>query len=180
VSGGVAVSEGARVSFDARMQAARAAEAAVLARFRALPGWLAFPFGQGQLPDDCRDVLRQIEDACGRPLLIRWMPDIIAVCPSRPFAALIDAKKANDTTDNLAIECDAIAVATIYADHFFTPTFFVFDSGAVLTPRQATQRGWLGPAPRNGVGSGTPYMLIEKRYARPFEHVFAPVTERTS
>src|SRR5262245_9722548 len=162
------------MSFDARMGAARAAEQAVLDRFRALPGWLAFPFGQGQLPDECRRVLGKIEDDCGRPLLIRWMPDILAVCPSRPFVALIDAKRAGDT-DNVAIERNAIEAATIYADQFFTPTFFVFDSGAVLTPRDAAQRGWPGPTPRIGHGSGTPYLLIEKRYARPFDHVFTPV-----
>jgi hypothetical protein len=142
-------------------------------------GWHAEHFGQRQLSEECRDRLKRFEDAARRPSLIRWMPDILAFCdlPSgRSFVALIDAKVSPPPdTGNYAIERSAVEALEIWTDHFYTPTFFVFDDWQVLTPREARQRGRLGPEPGPGRGSGTPYFLIAKRNARAFDAIFPAV-----
>jgi hypothetical protein len=107
------------------------------------------------------------------------MPDIITFreLPGRTFVALIDAKVSPQHTANFAIEMSAIETTEIYTDRLYTPTFFVFDDWTVLTPREARQRGTKGPDPSNGRGSGTPYLLIPRRWARPFDAIFPPARE---
>ena len=167
------------MSFSDRMRPALAFEQGVIAKLNQT-GWNAYPFGQAQLPDDCRRRLTRFEDASRRPSLIRWMPDIITfrdVQPSgRSFVALIDAKCGGAQTSNFAIEMSAIETAEVYTDQLYTPTFFVFDNWTVLTPREARQRGSKGPDPAPGNGSGTPYLLVGKRWARPFDEIFPAVT----
>jgi hypothetical protein len=104
------------------------------------------------------------------------MPDIITFrdLPSgRSFVALIDAK-CSGQTPNFSIEMSAVETADVYADQLYTPTFFVFDNWSVLTPREARQRGSKGPDPEPGRGSGTPYLLVKKHWARPFAEIFPP------
>jgi hypothetical protein len=164
------------MSFDDRMRPALAFEQNVIARLNQT-GWCAYPFGQAQLPDECRRRLTRFEDGCRRPSLIRWMPDIITfrdMPNGRSFVALIDAKGGGTGTLNFAIEMSAIETASIYADQLYTPTFFVFDNWTILTPREARQRGAKGPEPAPGRGSGTPYLLIGKHWARPFDEIFPP------
>lgn len=163
------------MSFTDRIQASLVFEQGVIERLNKTPGWLAFPFGQGQLPQACRERLIRFEDDARRPSLIRWMPDVIAfrdLSNERSYVSLIDAKKSGPT-ENYAIEMSAIETAEIYTDYLYTPTFFVFDDWKVLTPREARQRGRPGPEPSPGRGSGTPYLLIAKRFARGFAEVFA-------
>lgn len=171
------------MSFADRMERSTIFEVKVIERL-SQAGWSAFPFGQAQLPDECRDRLKRFEDGCRRPSLIRWMPDIITfrdLPNGRSFVALIDAKASSDTP-NYAIEMSAIEASEIYTDRLYTPTFFVFDDWRVLTPREARQRGTHGPPPRPDHGSGTPYLLVGKRFARPFSEIFpmANVIERTA
>lgn len=135
-------------------------------------GWRAFPFGQSQLPPECRQQLQRFEDGARRPSLIRWMPDVITFREfpnGRVFVALIDAKVCGDRP-NYSLEMSAIETAEAYTDKLYTPTFFVFDNWSVLTPREARQRGTKGPDSNNG--SGTPYVLVSKRFGRPFNEVF--------
>ena len=162
------------MTFRDRMQPAAEFESAVIERLQGA-GWLAYPFGQAQLPPECRRRLSRFMDASRRPSLIRWMPDIITFC-DRPdgssFVALIDAKVCGGRP-NYAIEMSAIEAAELYTDSFYTPTFFVFDDWKVLSPRDARQRGTPGPAPVQGNGSGTPYLLVGKRFGVSFHQVFA-------
>lgn len=161
------------MSFRQRMEPSAAFEAALMERLN-IHGWHAYPFGQGQLPDECRRRLMRFEDGSRRPSLIRWMPDIITFrdrTDGRSYVALIDAKVCGDRP-NYAVEMSAIETCEIYTDKLYTPTFFVFDDWRVLTPRDARQRGRHGPDSRSG--SGTPYLLISKEHARPFENVFPP------
>lgn len=160
-------------TFAARMAPALEFEIAVIERFNST-GWRAFPFGQSQLPDECRDLLRRYEDGSRRPCLIRWMPDVIAfnVQTRRTYVALIDAKVCGDRP-NYAVEMSAAETAEAFTDRLYTPTFFVFDDWRVMTPREVRQRGRAGPNRSNG--SGTPYYLIEKGFSRPFAEVFPPV-----
>jgi hypothetical protein len=166
------------MTFADRMTPSLEFEAKVIERLTQ-SGWPAFPFGQAQLPDECRRRLVRFEDGSRRPSLIRWMPDIITyrdMPNGRSFVALIDAK-ARSNTSNYAIEMSAIETNGIYTDQLYTPTFFVFDDDdwKVLTPREARQRGTPGPHPQIGRGSGTPYLLVPKRFARPFNEIFPSV-----
>jgi len=165
------------MTFQDRLWPSLAHEQCIIDRLNRI-GWRAFPFGQAQLPDECRDRLRRFEDASRRPSLIRWMPDIITFCdlsPDRSFVALIDAKVSPPDMGNYAIERSAVEALELWADHFYTPTFFVFDDWQILTPREARQRGRLGPDPRPGRGSGTPYFLVAKHFGRRFEDIFSNV-----
>jgi len=163
------------MSFADRMLPALTFESEIIDRLNRT-GWRAWPFGQGQLPDDCRKQLGKFEDLSRRPTLLRWMPDILAI---GDVVALIDAKTSRGNTPNYSLELSAIETANVYADQLYTPTFFVFEGWQVLTPRDARQRGRVGPDPAPGRGSGTPYVLVDKRWARPFDEFFPPVQVTT-
>jgi hypothetical protein len=160
------------VTFQQRLGAAASFELKVVDRLNGT-GWLAFRFGQAQLPEECRFLLSRCEDDARRPCLIRWMPDVIAFRghPGRISVALIDAKVCG-AGQRYAVEMAAVETAEKFADQLYTPTFFVFDDWTVLTPRDVRQRGWKGPDPEPGRGSGTPYLLVEKRHGRPFDDIF--------
>lgn len=164
------------MSFAERMQSAHEFEQAVLDRLNAT-GWQAFPFGQSQLPNQARQLLIRYEDAARRPCLIRWLADIIAfreTAGGKVWTMLVDAKVCGERTQNYAVEMSAYETAEAFTDQLFTPTFFVFDDWKVLTPREVRQRGLPGPPPKAGNGSGTPYVLVSKRWGRPFDEVFPP------
>jgi hypothetical protein len=164
------------MNFLDRMMPAADFEAEVMKRLNS-SGWPAYAFGQAQLSQDCRERLKRFEDGSRRPSLIRWMPDIITfrdVASGRSYVALIDAKHCGDRP-NYALEISAIETAEIYTNFLFTPTFFVFNNWKVLTPREARQRG--RPGPDNNQGSGTPYVLIDKRHGRRFDEIFHPVKD---
>jgi hypothetical protein len=165
------------MTFADRIQVATTFEDAVVERFNST-GWTAFHFGQSQLPEECRNLLVRFEDGSRRPCLIRWMPDVIAfrTYPGRTWVALIDAKACGDRP-NYAVEMSAAETAEVFTDQLYTPTFFVFDDWKVLTPREVRQRGRSGPDPKPGRGSGTPYLLIDKRWGRPFNEIFPPARE---
>lgn len=163
------------MSFTERMQPAAHFELEVIKRLQ-LDGWQAFPFGQAQLTEECRRRLSRFEDGSRRPSLIRWMPDIITFrdLPSgRAMVALIDAKVCGSNTPNYSVEMSAVETSEIYTDKLYTPTFFVFDDWQVMTPREVRQRGRPGPTATKG--SGTPYLLVEKRFGRPFAEIFPAV-----
>jgi hypothetical protein len=160
-------------TFAERFLAATAFEGEVIERLNT-SGWQAFHFGQTQLPEECRNLLRRFEDSSRRPCLIRWLPDIITFrtyAGGRVFVALIDAKACGDRP-NYAIEMSAQETAEALTDQLFTPTFFVFDDWKVMAPRDVRQRGVAGS--HNGNGSGTPYLLVSKKYGRPFDEIFPP------
>ena len=159
------------MNFRDRMLAGADFEVRLIERLQKM-GWPAFPFGQGLLPEECRERLKRYTDKSGFPCLIRWMPDIITyrdMDDGTALVALIDAKTCPDRP-NYSIEIKAIETMEIYKDKFHTPTFFVFDDWNVLTPRTVRERGWIGPPPR--FGSGTPYMLVSKEFSLPMSEVF--------
>lgn len=164
------------MTFAERMAIASCFEKQVIDRLNST-GWKAFPFGQALLPDECRDRLKRFEDGSRRPSLLRWMPDIITFRDfgGRSFVALIDAKACGERP-NYAIESSAVESLEKWTDEYYTPSFFVFDDWRVLTPREARQRGSLGPDHNPAKGSGTPYVLVSKRYGRPFDEIFKPIS----
>lgn len=162
------------MSYGDRAATGTEQESRVLVALRAR-GWEAHPFGQGQIPGNCRDILRRYEDSAMNPVLIRWLPDIIAVRDiGKPEVCLIDAKAGGP---NFAIETRAVEASEIFVEKMNVPCFFVGDDGSVITPRICRERGRLGPPPRDGRGSGTPYLLIDKQWGRPFADVFGPLPD---
>jgi hypothetical protein len=132
-------------------------------------GWLAYPFGQAQIPEEGRALLRAYKDDAHRPSLIRWMPDIIALRDvDKPSVVLIDAKTGSGP--RYAIEKASVEAADVFVRRLYTPVFFVCGDGGVLTPREVRDRGHHGPITENG--SGTPYWLVEKHWAATFDDVF--------
>ena len=162
------------MTFSDRMASAKVFESDLIDRLNSM-GWRAWPFGQGLLPEECRNALKRFRDDQGNPSLIRWMPDILAVktIGHGSSVALIDAKKSNADYSSYTIEIKAVETMEIYAKHLFTPTFFVFDDYRVLTPSNARALGVAGPPPK--FGSGTPYILVQKLFSQPMEDVFNAV-----
>lgn len=156
------------MSFNVRLGAARELETKVIAGLESR-GWFAWAFGQEQIPEQGRDILRRYKDDAHRPSLIRWMPDILALREThRPQVALIDAKGGDGP--RYAIETRSLEAAEIFVGRLHTPVFFVCRGGGVLTPRDIRERGW--PGPESTKGSGTPYLLVDKRWAQKFDAVF--------
>ena len=168
--------------FERRMTGASDLEGKVLDHLNKT-GYSAYPFGQAQLLPECRALLHRFEDGSGRPCLIRWMPDIIALrnhSDGRVWVSLIDAKSGGTDSPNYSVEMSAVETAEVFTDRLYTPTFFVFGDRKVMTPREIRQRGRPGPPPKLGSnGSGTPYVLVEKRFARRFDDVFPAVVSTT-
>ena len=75
------------MSFTQRMREARKFERTVVDALR-VHGWIAEPFGQGQLSESVRAILRQVKTPA------RWMPDIIGCkrYPVRTLTVFVDAK----------------------------------------------------------------------------------------
>lgn len=157
--------------FDKRLQGSRKLEQRVIDGLHRRD-WLAYPFGQEQIPEDGREVLKAYLDEARRPSMLRWMPDILAVHSGPPVrVVLIDAKGGNG--QRYAIETRSVEVAEMFVARLHTPVFFVCEDGRVLSPRDVRERGFLGPATANG--SGTPYLLVEKRWATRFDVIFGAV-----
>jgi hypothetical protein len=168
------------MTYDDRVRPGQLHELAVMERLRQA-GWIAEPFGQGQLSDPFRRLLKQFETTAHQPTLIRWLADIIAgreVGTDRSSVVLVDAKCCNGRP-NYAIELSAIETAEVFCNQLYTPTVYVFDDFHCLTPREARQRGRQGNDPAPGNGSGTPYVLIDKRWGHAFDEFFPAVPART-
>lgn len=158
------------MTFEQRMAVSEAHERAIIDRLIA-KGWRAHLFGQSQLPNAMRDLLRTYHDDGLNPTLLRWLPDILAgYVTHRTYACLIDGKVCSSAHANYAVETSALDAVRLLSDAVGLPCFFVFDDFGVLTPRDVTLRGL--PGRNSSHGSGTPYLLVERRFARPFDCVF--------
>lgn len=133
--------------------------------------WLAEPFGQGQLSDGMRDLIKGVRSH------VRYLPDIIAAeTGQRAHGRLvfIDAK-AGETflrTGNHDIESAALDAAKCWA-HFAgacCEVYFVFGDGGVISPDGAATQARQGHY--RGNGSGTPFVLIPASSCVPFPVVF--------
>lgn len=160
-------------TFAARMAEAALHEQAVLNEIRCR-GWIAEPFGQGQLPERVRDLLRKHSST-----LVRWMPDIIAMkqFPNGMQLRFVDAKAGNkwETTGNHDVEIKALESADAFYSYAKAPVYFVFTDMGAAAPEDIWDVGWQGP--NYGNGSGTPYLLFPAAVCRPLDATFGPVTE---
>lgn len=132
--------------------------------------WTAEKFGQGQLTEPLRNLLRHVNTH------VRWLPDIIAAreTPSATQIVFIDAK-AGDThmrTGNHAIQISALEASEKWIEftNHCCAYFYVFADGAVCTPGDVRESCWDGRYLGNG--SGTPFKVFPAAVCRPFDTVF--------
>lgn len=156
-------------AFERRLERAVAFEEKVTATLIER-SWRAERFGQGQISEEMRELLREVDTA------VRWMPDIIA---ARRFAAgmrlvFIDAKAGERWRDtgNHDVETKALIGAELWREYSGCETYFVFTDGGVITP--ATFREMAEPGRYVGNGSGTPFYLVPTVACSKFSAVFGP------
>lgn len=132
--------------------------------------WQAEGFGQGQLSEDMREVIRRVNTP------VRYMPDIIAckrlVTGTR--LVFVDAKAGDrwKDTGKHDVETAALDAAEKWVTLSECPYFFVFGDGGVLTPDVLRELGQ--PGTFRGVGSGTPFLLVPRAACTPFGAIFGP------
>lgn len=157
------------MSFQKRMSAARAHEELVMNEL-SRRGWVAEPFGQGQLSERMRGALREVDTP------VRWMADIIAAkpYPARMVIRFIDAKAGDRwrETGNHDIEQAALDSAENWVEFSGKQCefFYVFGDLGVISPMDA--RELVKPGQFRGSGSGTPFVLLPAAACVPFDAVF--------
>lgn len=160
--------------FERRLSRAQEFERKVKAELD-VRGWLAEPFGQGQLSEQMRDVIKRIRTP------VRYMPDLIA---AKRFTAttrvvFVDAKDGDRWRDtgNHDVETAALAAAHKWEDLSECPFYFVFSDAGVATPALITEIG--KPGQYRGVGSGTPFLVFSAVACATFNSVFGHRDEWT-
>lgn len=155
--------------FMRRLDQAQEFEQKVIAELIAR-GWQAEGFGQGQLSEEMRDVIRRVNTP------VRYMPDIIACkrFPARTLLVFIDAKAGDKwrETGNHDVETAALDAAEKWVALSECPYYFVFPDGGVLEPPALRELGQ--PGRFRGIGSGTPFLLVPRSACTRFNAIFGP------
>jgi hypothetical protein len=131
-------------------------------------GWLAEPFGQGQLSEQMRHIIQRVDTP------VRYMPDLIAGKRQGGGTSVVfvDAKAGEKwrETGRHDVETAALDAAEKWEQMSGCPFYFVFTDGGVITPAVFRELG--EPGRWRGVGSGTPFLLIDQQACRRFDAVF--------
>lgn len=158
-----------RREFERRLEVATAFEEKVVAALVERQ-WRAERFGQGQLSQEMRDIIRLVDTPT------RYMPDIIA---AKRFAAqtrlvFVDAKAGEKyrQTGKHDVETAALEAAELWEKYSRCEVYFVFTNGDTVTPNVFRELGQ--PGRFRGVGSGTPFLLIPCTACWGFDTVFGP------
>lgn len=157
------------------------------------PGWNVVPYGQGLMPSEARELLREtpfngdstiIESLIAEllpeerrvymarvstiPNLTRWMPDFVVAYKGEIICGP-DVKTSMSSTPNWAVEMSSILGAKMHSKtgvqcvYAFPPTPFV-DYWSCASPDQLRDRAFKILDGRSvSGGSGTPFYLIPKR-----------------
>lgn len=134
-------------------------------------GWDAQEWGNGLLTDTIRNVLQHQPTK----LMLRWLPDLIAV---RGFGVrLVDAKaEKRSDTPFFSLEIDAWSTHLVLERVFGIPVVYVWDDYTTNRPSRLVVAQWkLEPDRVNG--SGTPFVLVEKCAQKPWDWAFPAVDE---
>ena len=153
--------------FERRLAAATAFEERVAAALIDR-GWRAERFGQGQLSEEMRDIIKRVDTAT------RYMPDVIA---AKTFAArarliFVDAKAGEKyiETGKHDIETAALDGAEKWEQFSGCELYFVFANGDTITPK--VFRELATPGRYRGIGSGTPFLLVPRVACSRFDDIF--------
>lgn len=133
-------------------------------------GYPAFPYGRRLLDPHASELLNQGKNRDGKPVNIRWEPDILIIHEN--VVRFVDAKNCGGGK-RYAIETASLTNALAHWHHDKCDTFFVFEDWGVLTPIDVQRHGFDGIY--LGKGSGTPFKLVERMYGKPFDEVFPPL-----
>lgn len=156
-----------RREFERRLEVATAFEEKVVAALIER-GWRAERFGQGQLSEEMREIIRRVNTPT------RYMPDVIA---AKRFGAttrlvFVDAKAGEKwrETGRHDIETAALGGAELWEQYSRCEVFFVFTNGDTITPK--VFRELAEPGRYRGIGSGTPFLLVPRVACSRFDAVF--------
>lgn len=160
--------------FDGRISSASASELRVLTLLRNFE-WDAHLIGQALFPPNLSTALKSYTNTDGQPSLIRWWPDIAASkMLAQTEVVLFDVKYEDPNRSNYSIEIRALEAAKAINRHLNTMTLFVWEStttGDLLVMSPERVEKYAIPGPENVFGSGTPYVLVAKTYARTLSDV---------
>jgi hypothetical protein len=160
------------MSFDQRIRKAHEFECTVLDALR-VRGWTAELFGQGQLFEDVRAILRQVKTP------VRWMADIIGCkkFAARTLTVFVDAKAGElwRRTNKHDVEQSAAESAHRWAEFSNCPVYFVFTDWSVTIPATVLELDERGPD--YGNGSGMPFLLVPRIACTTFDAIFGPVND---
>jgi hypothetical protein len=158
-----------RREFERRLEVATAFEEKVAAAL-VDRGWRAERFGQGQLSEEMREIIRRVNTPT------RYMPDVIAAkqASARTRLVFVDAKAGEKwrETGKHDIEAAALDGAELWESYSRCEVFFVFTNGDTITPK--VFRELAEPGRYRGVGSGTPFLLVPRVACERFDDVFGP------
>jgi hypothetical protein len=141
------------MSYAERLARAVAWETEVMAQVRSFPHWQCERFGQANLPESMRCLIRKT------PTLLRWMPDILAA-RSDGKLVLLEAKWTRQDSPNFDVEINSLFSLMAHCHAYEIPGYFVFPGFFAAKPSLIRQNARNGPPSQNG--SGTPYLLIAK------------------
>jgi hypothetical protein len=106
----------------------------------------------------------------GQPCLMRWWPEF-QISRGVKFA-LVDAKSELRTdTANFSIETDALRCYRSI-QRFNVQVLIVFPDMLVISADDAIAQSIYSHSGRGTNGAGTPFLLIPKAFARPFDKAF--------
>jgi ribulose bisphosphate carboxylase small subunit len=134
-------------------------------------------FGQSQLPEKMRDRLRAYPSKPN----IRWLPDLLVERDYLRFQRvqeyiwLVDVKSCRLDTDYWDIEQASLAAHRSMRYQLGLPIVYVWPDGCSYV--EDLRDNLLINGPYRGNGSGTPFWLFPKKYARPLEEVFGVKVE---
>lgn len=107
---------------------------------------------------------------------LRWMPEFVATRQSAGAvsAYLVDAKTSgakNQDSPYCSVATSALRHHEVIALAFHIEVVYVFSDMGTATAPEFAARCWPG-VPRQGHGSGEPFMLMERRDCIPFDERF--------
>lgn len=161
-----------RPEFQKRLAKAQKHERRVKASLE-LRGWLAELFGQGQLSEQMRDVIKRVKTP------VRYMPDIIAAQKFNATTRIvfIDAKDGDkwQETENHDVEKAALDAAEQWEQMSGCAFYYVFADGGVATPEMV--RATCTDGRFRGIGSGTPFVVFPRSVCTTFDATFGPAEQ---
>lgn len=156
-----------------RMHVGLSHETAVADRLRSF-GWHVEPFGQGLFTDVIRSSMQHHDP----PVLLRWLPDLIASRAGR--IVLVEAKSRTSDTPNNSLEIDCLSALTTCEACWSIPVVIVWGDFTVNRPRDLRPFRWVTQRESWVSGSRTPFVLVRKSDQLPFERFFGRALRKSA
>jgi hypothetical protein len=161
-------------TFSTRLIGAIEKEKADAAILEQKYGCVVTRFGQGQLPNEFRRFLLNHP----KRLYIRWLADLLVARPDLCLARaaesiwLVDSKYGRLDTAFWVLEKAAHEAHRLQQNALSLPNVYLWPDGNSCSYVDDLPDEALKDGPPMRSGSGTPYWLVPKELARPFQDVF--------